>query len=108
MLRPQAAALVLALSVMDCMALTLAGRVTAAIGRRASSTAPSAFAMPAPQVIAVQLHSISWESSPELGTKHWGAALLTGNGAVAPSCSRVISCAGRRFAFTERIRPAIP
>jgi hypothetical protein len=100
---------VLALSVTGCPALTLTGRVTAAIGRCASCTAVSALAMPAPQVEVVQLHSMSWESSlEEAGIWHWGAALLTGNGFVAPCCRRAISCAGLRFALTESISPAMP
>ncbi len=109
MLRPQAAALVLASSVIRLPALTLGGRLTAAIGRCACWTAPSALAMPAPQVAVVQLHSMSWELSlAELGTWHIGAALLTGKGLLAPCCRRAISCAGLRFALTDSISPAMP
>jgi hypothetical protein len=58
MLRPQDAADTPPCSVKFCPAATLAGKVAAAIGRRAARTAPTAFAMPAPQVSAVQAHSL--------------------------------------------------
>ena len=66
--RPQAAALPVAFSATGCPALTLAGVVTAAIGRAAALTAPSALAMPAPQVSVVQLHSLGWRSVWLAGT----------------------------------------
>src|SRR3979490_1863768 len=79
MVWPLAAALLCARSEIDCPALTAAGTVTAAIGRRAAFTAPRAFAMPAPQVFPsnVQMHSAVCRSvaRPE-GTWHAGGGVV--------------------------------
>src|SRR5437868_1685358 len=79
------------------------------MGRRAALIAPGAFAMPAPQVVVVQLHSAVCRSVLLAGTWQFGTAvsLETGN-VLAPSFSRAMSCAGFRLAFTLVIRPAMP
>src|SRR5471032_2238125 len=53
----QAAALPAARSTTLLPAATLAGSATAAMGRNAAASAPGALAIPAPQVVVVQMHS---------------------------------------------------
>ena len=69
-----------------------------------------AFAMPAPQVVVVQLHSLVCRSDELAGTWHIGTVLSvdTGNGVVAPSCSRARISAGVRLPLTDSISPAVP
>ena len=65
---PQAAALPVPDSVTFWPGATVAGTNTAAIGRNAAMTAPGAFAMPAPHVCVVQLHSEVCRSVELTGT----------------------------------------
>jgi hypothetical protein len=107
--RLQAAALPAVERSTFCPGLTLAGVIIAAIGRCAAATAAAAFAMPAPHVDVVQLHSNPCTSPGPAGTWHIGTvgSLDTGNGVVAPSMRRARICAGLRLPLTEDMRPAI-
>jgi len=91
MLAWQAAPLPLASSVTVLPGCTRPDFATAAIGRSASSTAAWAFAMPAPQVWAVQLHSLVCRSLELAGTWHMGTAGLTGGKGWLLACSRAMS-----------------
>jgi hypothetical protein len=71
-LRPQDAADTPPCSVKFCPADTEVGNAKAAIGRRAARTAPTAFAMPAPQVAEVQAHSLLCVSFDPSGSRHSG------------------------------------
>ena len=66
--------------------------------------------MPAPHTLVVQLHSRVCRSLGLAGI--WQAStvlsLETGNGVVAPACSRAMSCPEVRLPFTASIRPAMP
>src|SRR5882724_8131067 len=105
----QAAALPVPASETFCPAETVAGTAMAAMGRRAALIAPGAFAIPAPQVLVVQLHSTFCTSAALAGTLQFSTvvSLETGN-VLAPSFRRAMSCEGRRFPFTLVISPAMP
>src|SRR6516164_5108919 len=107
MLAWQAAALPLASSVTVLPACTAPATTSAAMGRSASITAALAFAMPAPQVWVVQLHSFVCRSFGPLGTWHIGAVSETGKGWVA-DCRRAMSCSAVRLPLTASISPAMP
>jgi hypothetical protein len=111
MVRLQAAALLLAFSVIAVPGITLVVvlAATAAIGRNAAFTACAALAIPAPQVVVVQLHSTVCRSVVLDGIRHAGivASDEVGNG-VAPSCRRAMSWLDFRLPFTESMSPAMP
>src|SRR6185369_2260072 len=107
MVCPVAAVLVPAGSATLWPGFTVVGGTTTAIGRNAASTAPGAFAIPAPHVSVVQLHSVPCTSAALTGTWHIGivGSLETGNGDTAPSRNRDRSCAAPRWPLTDSIRP---
>ena len=89
---------------------TIAGADNAAIGRSAAESERAALAIPAPQVLVVQLHSLVCKSFCRAGIRHIGTAgsADTGNGVVAPSRKRAISCSEPRLPFAPAMSPAMP
>ena len=67
-LRPQAAALPPPWSVTSPPGVMVEPMAIAAMGRKAAVTAPAALAMPAPQVLVVQEHSVLCTSDGPVGT----------------------------------------
>ena len=89
----------------------LAGTVMAAIGRIAAEMALAAFAIPAPQVCVVQMHSEVCISDELAGTWQVGGAgvVVEVVGKVfADSFRRAINCAPLRLPLTDLMRPAMP
>jgi hypothetical protein len=105
MVRLQAAALPLASNATEPLAVNVAGKETAAMGRSAAFTALSAFTMPVPHSPeAGQEHSLVVASSEG----HTGRfAVFAGKGDALDS-SRATSWDGVRLPFTVRISPAMP
>src|ERR1035441_419580 len=92
-----------------CPAVMIVGSTITATGRRAAFRAPAAFAMPAPQVCVVQLHSEVCKSVELVGTWHWGTveSLDVGKGVVAPSFKRAMRCDGSRLLCTDTMSAAM-
>src|SRR5690242_18408813 len=81
----------------------------AAIGRSAAFKAPGAFAIPAPQVCLVQLHSVVCRSEDPVGTWQLGMVVSEETGKVAaPSLRRAMSCGAVRLLLTLTMSAAIP
>ncbi len=110
MTRPHAAPLPLPCNCTFCPGDTLPGTLTAATGRSAACTAPCAFAIPAPQVSVVHTHSETCTSPDPVGTWHTGTvgSLEVGNGFLAPSLRREISCVVDSRPFAASISPEMP
>src|SRR3984957_5672533 len=100
MLCMQAAALAEASNTFGPTAI-VGGGSREAIGRSAAATAPSAFAMPLPQVVVVQWHS-GVCCLVEVGAWHFGTVVRGGAGgnALLLPRSRVAIWAGDRLALT--------
>jgi hypothetical protein len=99
------AALPLASNVTEPLAVKVAGKATAAMGRSAAFTALRASTMPVP-------HSplAGHEHSSVLGSNdgHTGRLPVFGGNAVALDSSRATNCAGVRLPLTARISAAVP